>query len=74
MVAPAFNPSTWKAKAGGSFEFEVSLVYIGISTWDPVSKEKKMRVLVYINLQFALCKLVLMEKVFFLCLNEEIIV
>jgi hypothetical protein len=26
-VAHAFNPSTWEAEAGGSYEFEASLVY-----------------------------------------------
>jgi hypothetical protein len=27
VVAHAFNPSTWEAEAGGSSEFEASLVY-----------------------------------------------
>ena len=27
VVAPAFNPSTWEAEAGGISEFEASLVY-----------------------------------------------
>jgi hypothetical protein len=27
VVAHTFNPSTWKAEAGGSLDFEASLVY-----------------------------------------------
>lgn len=27
MVAHAFNPSIWEAEAGGSLEFEASLLY-----------------------------------------------
>jgi hypothetical protein len=43
----AFNPSTWEAEAGGSLEFEASLVYrmssrTAIATQrNPVSKKNK---------------------------------
>jgi hypothetical protein len=47
VVAHAFNPSTWEAEAGGSHEFEASLVYKVSSRTaratqrNPVSKKKK---------------------------------
>jgi hypothetical protein len=49
VVAHAFNPSTWEAEAGGSLEFEASLVYRVSSRTtratqrNPVSKKKKKK-------------------------------
>jgi hypothetical protein len=47
MAVHAFNPNTWEAEAGGSLEFEASLVYRVSSRTaratqrNPVSKKKK---------------------------------
>jgi hypothetical protein len=47
VVVHTFNPSTWEAEAGGSLEFEASLVYRVSSRTaratqkNPVSKKKK---------------------------------
>jgi hypothetical protein len=49
VVAYVFNPSTWKAEAGVSLEFEASLVYRVSSRTaratqrNPVSKKKKKK-------------------------------
>jgi hypothetical protein len=49
MVAHAFNPSTREAEAGGSLEFEASLVYKVSSRTaraiqrNPVSKNQKQK-------------------------------
>jgi hypothetical protein len=49
VVVHAFNPSTWEAEAGGSFEFEANLVYKVSSRTaraiqrDPVSRKKKKK-------------------------------
>jgi hypothetical protein len=49
VVAHTFNPSTWEAEAGGSLEFEASLVYKVSSRTaraiqrNPVSKKTKKK-------------------------------
>ena len=49
MVAHTFNPSTWEAEAGGSLEFEASLVYKVSSRTaraiqrNPVSKKQQQQ-------------------------------
>ena len=49
MVADAFGPSTWEAKAGGFLEFEARLVYIVSSRTakatqrNPVSEKKEKK-------------------------------
>jgi hypothetical protein len=49
VVAHAYNPSTREAEAGGSLEFEASLVYrvssrtVGAIQRNPVSKNQKKK-------------------------------
>jgi hypothetical protein len=44
VVAHDFNPSFWEAEAGGSPEFEASLVY---RTSSKIAKKKKKKLWIY---------------------------
>ena len=43
VVAHTFNPSTWEVEAGGSLEFEVSLIYkVSSRTVRTVTRRKSL--------------------------------